>query len=95
MPAMDAVWLHPTARFNNGFIFTGCIFRNCSFQRITLFASIENYETWNNLTSVSWISVAPSAADRAERERILEGKPAELPSPKLIEHEEAEEEKEE
>jgi hypothetical protein len=60
---MDAVWLGSTARFNNGFVFEGCIFRNCSFQRITLFASIENFNLWNDNPSLNWIGIPPTDAD--------------------------------
>ena len=47
-PVIDGVWLHPDARYNAGFQFFNCIFRDCSFQRITMFASIENFDLWNN-----------------------------------------------
>jgi hypothetical protein len=53
--------LHPDARYNAGFQFHNCIFRDCSFQRITMFASIENFELWNSNASVNWIGVPPSA----------------------------------
>jgi hypothetical protein len=60
-PIIDGVWLHPDARYNAGFQFHNCIFRDCSFQRITMFASIENFELWNSNASVNWIGVPPSA----------------------------------
>jgi hypothetical protein len=60
-PVIDAVWLHPDARYNAGFQIFDCIFRDCSFQRITLFASIENFDLWNNNTSVNWLGVPPTA----------------------------------
>jgi hypothetical protein len=59
-PIMDGVWLHPDAHYNAGFQFHNCIFRDCSFQRITLFASIENFELWNKNPSVNWIGVPPT-----------------------------------
>ena len=54
-PIIDAkfFWLHPDARYNAGFQFHNCIFRDCSFQRITMFASIENFELWNSNASVN------------------------------------------
>jgi hypothetical protein len=60
-PVFDMVCLDPTKRFWNGFIFSNCIFRNCSFQRITGFASTETYVLWKDITSVNWISPPPSA----------------------------------
>jgi hypothetical protein len=59
-PIIDAVWLHPDARYHAGFQFYDCIFRDCSFQRITMLASIENFETWNSNASVNWIGVPPT-----------------------------------
>ena len=70
-PKFDAVWLHPTASFMNGFIFNNCFFRNCSFQRITMFASIENYYKWKDSPNISWISIAPSEKDIAERMKAI------------------------
>jgi hypothetical protein len=70
-PKVDAVWLEPGAKFNNGFIFTNCIFRNCSFQRITIFASVENFHAWKDLDSVNWISIPPTEADLQKRLAIL------------------------
>jgi hypothetical protein len=60
-------------------IFNNCIFRNCSFQRITLFASIENYEAWKNNPNVNWISIPPSPVDIEERRAII-SPPAKQPT---------------
>lgn len=70
-PKVDAVWLAPSAKFNNGFIFNNCIFRNCSFQRITLFASVENYHLWKDNLNLNWIGITPTEDHLAERQRIL------------------------
>jgi hypothetical protein len=88
-PKIDAVWLEPKAVFNNGFIFNNCIFRNCSFQRITMFASVENYDNWKDNPNVNWISIPPSAETLAERQRIIGGdKTAETQAtPKPVEDE--------
>jgi hypothetical protein len=71
-PIIDGVWLHPDARYNAGFQFHNCIFRDCSFQRVTMFASIENFELWNNNTSVNWIGVPPTP-------ELIEKRRADLP----------------
>jgi hypothetical protein len=60
VPVIDGVWLHPDARYNAGFQFHNCIFRDCSFQRITMFASIENFEIWKKNPSVNWIGIPPT-----------------------------------
>jgi hypothetical protein len=88
-PKLDAVWLHPTASMSNHFTFDNCIFRNCSFQRITLFASIENFYDWRDNPNVNWISIPPTQDDLDARNRII-GKATHKPEtslsePKLIE----------
>ena len=70
-PKLDAVWLNPTAVMQNHFTFDNCIFRDCSFQRITLFASIENYSAWKDNPNVNWISIPPSQSDLDERYEII------------------------
>jgi hypothetical protein len=70
-PIIDAVWLSPKASFRNGFVFSNCVFRNCSFQRITMFASVENYLLWKNHPSINWISIPPSQLDIEERNKIV------------------------
>jgi hypothetical protein len=71
-PRIDAVWLDPKATFSNGFSFNNCIFRNCSFQRITLFASVENYEAWKDNVNVNWISIPPTPEQLDERKRAID-----------------------
>jgi hypothetical protein len=70
-PRLDAVWLNPTAQMSNHFTFDNCIFRNCSFQRVTLFASIENYDLWKNNPNVNWLSIPPNEQQLEERRTIL------------------------
>lgn len=78
LPKIDAVWLAPKAQFNNGFVFNNCIFRNCSFQRITMFASIENYLLWKDNPNVNWISIPPTEEQIVERRTIVEREAAEM-----------------
>jgi hypothetical protein len=86
LPVIDAVWLSAEARFTNGFIFYNCLFRNCSFQRITMFASIENYESWKDNPNINWIGIPPSPDDIEQRRKILAGnKEASLQAPKTQE----------
>lgn len=70
-PKVDAVWLNPTAQMANHFTFDNCIFRNCSFQRITLFASIENFYLWKDNPNINWLSIAPSQTDLDERHKVI------------------------
>jgi len=92
-PKIDAVWLAPTATFNNGFIFNNFIFRNCSFQRISMFASIENYHQWKDHPMINWISISPteddivlrqatikSAASAGQTDREIQDKTTEVPA---------------
>jgi hypothetical protein len=53
------------------FTFSNCIFRNCSFQRITMFASIENYENWKDNAAVNWLSFPPTPEAIYERKKFL------------------------
>jgi hypothetical protein len=71
-PPIDAVWLAPRAEFRNGFIFNNCLFRNCSFQRITIFASVENYEKWKDNPNINWIGIKPDAGDLQDRQQHLD-----------------------
>jgi hypothetical protein len=99
LPKIDGVWLAPKAGFNNGFFFNNCIFRNCSFQRITVFASIENFALWKDNTNLNWVSIPPTTADIEERMGMIglaTIKPKEAAAPLLEDHRtEAEEDIEE
>jgi hypothetical protein len=70
-PRIDAAWLSPTAMFGSAFTFTNCIFRNCSFQRITMLASIENYEGWKDNPNVNWVSLPPTDKQIIERKKAI------------------------
>jgi hypothetical protein len=71
-PIIDAICLDPEAKFNNGFIFQNCIFRNCSFQRITVFGGTEFYPDWKRNMNLNVISVVPSAEQIAARTKLLD-----------------------
>jgi hypothetical protein len=70
-PIIDAIILEPNAKFLNGFVFQNCIFRNCSFQRITVFAGAEWYPTWNGNPHLNLISIPPSQEQIEARQRIV------------------------
>jgi hypothetical protein len=93
-PILDAIWLHPAAKFTNGFTFDSCIFRNCSFQRITMLASVENFSAWKGHPNVNWISLPPTDQDIQARQFIINEELKRLgvaarpnpPAPTVIEH---------
>jgi len=58
-PVIDAVYLDPGRGFHNGFQLENCIFRGCSFQRITLFVGYYDYEGLKNHPLLNWISPTP------------------------------------
>jgi hypothetical protein len=58
-PVVDVVILEPGKLFNSGFIMRDCIFTNCSFQRITVFAGAHYYEVWKDNPNVNFISCPP------------------------------------
>jgi hypothetical protein len=70
-PTIDGIWLDPSAFFWNGVILSDCIFRDCSFQRITILASVENYESWKNHQNMNWISIPPQSEHLAIRQKVL------------------------
>ena len=74
-PIIDVVWLAPRATFYNGIVFTNCIFRNCSFQRVTIFSGLENFEGWKNTPHINWISIPPTAEQIQQRHRIIANEP--------------------
>jgi hypothetical protein len=82
-PAVDAVWLAPGAQFTNMFTFRNCVFRNCSFQRITLFASLEYFDALKDSPVMSWIGVSPKPEDIVERMLIINPPIATTPAPLL------------
>lgn len=67
-PNIDMVCLDPAKTFFNGFAFSNCIFRNCSFQRITGFVSTDTYVLWRDNPNVNWISPPPTDAMIAKRQ---------------------------
>jgi hypothetical protein len=59
VPQLDAVYLEPGKTFYNGFQFENCIFRGCSFQRITLFISDTDYHVNRDNNWLNWVSLTP------------------------------------
>lgn len=57
LPIIDAVCLNPQKKFFNGFVFNNCIFRGCSFQRITLFVNPEEFATFHSNNNLNWIGI--------------------------------------
>jgi hypothetical protein len=55
-PRLDAVVLNGKNQFTNGFVFRNCIFRQCSFQRITLFVTPIEYPMYKDNPILNWIS---------------------------------------
>jgi hypothetical protein len=58
-PRCDAVYLEPGVQFFNGYTLRNCIFRGCSFQRITLFIGTADYENVKNHELLNWITMRP------------------------------------
>lgn len=70
-PKIDGIWLEPSKFFDNGVILSNCIFRDCSFQRITILAGVENYEMWKDNPNINWISIPPQENHITERKAAL------------------------
>jgi hypothetical protein len=89
-PIIDAILLDPDAKFTNGFIFKNCLFRNCSFQRITVFGGAENYPDWKLNPNLNIISVPPTPEAIKRRQEVVQPKPAAPDAPSKDEHSKAE-----
>ena len=64
-PALDAVVLDPSARFNNGFIFKNCHLRGCSFHRVTVFVPANEVDQYKqSAPQLNWISNGSIAAQQ-------------------------------
>lgn len=61
LPKMDAVFLDPKKLFFNGILLKDCIFRGCSFQRITVFIGAADYDNFKNVGLLNWISLTPDS----------------------------------
>lgn len=66
LPQIDAVYLDPEIMFNNGVAFRDCVFRNCSFQRITMFIGDPDYGTMSDNPVLHWISLNPDSMNAPE-----------------------------
>lgn len=60
-PKMDAVFLDPGVKFNNGISLRNCIFRGCSFHHVTVFVGKHDYETIKRTEVLNWISYTPDS----------------------------------
>jgi hypothetical protein len=70
-PVMDVVCLEAKNPFNNGIIVKNCIFRNCSFQRITVFTLPESYPEWKDNPNLNWIGIPPTEQQISDRQKLL------------------------
>jgi hypothetical protein len=70
-PVSDAVYLPRDKQFYNGFVFRNCMFRGCSFQRITMIWGHQDYENIKANAFLRWISLTPD--DAALRQESLPG----------------------
>jgi len=78
-PPMDAVYLDPKKHFSNGIGLDNCIFRGCSFQRITLFVGAPDYEAVKGNAFLNWISETPDTIAAAMMEPLLIDPPNSAP----------------
>jgi hypothetical protein len=61
LPVCDAILLDPDARPVNGFGFTNCTFRQCSFQRITLLIPRSEYDGAKDVNWLNWVTPHPNS----------------------------------
>lgn len=65
-PKIDTVYLEKNVQFYNGFVFDDCLFKNCSFQRVTLFVRNEEYNGFAHNLFLNWISPTPATINFPE-----------------------------
>lgn len=70
-PQMDAVYLDPDKQFQNGIGLDNCIFRGCSFQRITLFVGANDYPIVKDNPFLRWISETPDSIKAKETPLLI------------------------
>ena len=69
-PACDAMVIAPGADPTNGYGFRNCIFRGCSFQRVTLMFSAEEYHSSaKEIGWFLWTSILPD--QKSEKTPLL------------------------
>lgn len=64
MPHCDAVLMHKESRPVNGFAFSNCTFRECSFQRVTFLVPIDEYPTARGVNWLNWITPHPDGVNQ-------------------------------
>lgn len=60
LPVCDALVLAPDADPYNGYVFNHCVFRGCSFVRVTLMFTMQEYRGAKGVNWLRWISMQPS-----------------------------------
>ncbi len=65
-PQIDAVYLDPNVKFTNGLVLRNCIFRGCSFQRVTIFVGQSDYNGVRGHALLNWISLTPDSQIQGE-----------------------------
>lgn len=62
LPPVDAVYLDPTQKPpNNCFVLIGCTFRQCSFQRVTIYLGHVDYQNHTENNWMNWVSLTPKS----------------------------------
>jgi hypothetical protein len=80
-PQMDAVYFEPNRRFFNGITLDNCVFRGCSFQRITLFVGAPEYPAVKDNGILNWISETPVSIGAASAQPSLPIPQSSTPAP--------------
>lgn len=85
LPVCDSMVIAPDADPFNGYGFTNCIFRGCSFQRITLMFTAAEYKNAMHVNWLRWISIMPDQqelpldfAQQNQEPRLIEGEASEI-----------------
>lgn len=65
LPVCDAYVMSAIANPLTGYIFNNCVFRGCSFVRVSLMFSLAEYEQAKTVEWLNWISIRPDHLEHA------------------------------
>lgn len=65
LPICDAYVMNASANPNTGYVFNRCAFRGCSFVRVSLMFSLEEYEKAKDVNWLNWVSIRPDHLEEA------------------------------
>lgn len=73
LPRIDAVFIAPGHKFHNGVAFHACLFKGCSFQRITIFVDELGYNSHKDSSLLRWVTQHPRSENEVDTRNTVPG----------------------